>query len=166
MPPPAWTVPPATNVGEAALVMKPLAEVTRVEIAADDDLMALATDEACRLEPVDEQLVAGSAFVDHLSQRGDELGLPLQAEQVVTQMVAEGAPVLARRVEQLFERAGWGAAGEHVEGLAREVRVAADERIETVDDAVLEWPRMKGVEPEDLARLEVLERQDHADVER
>src|SRR6187200_2757247 len=113
MPPPAWTVPPATNAAASALFMKPLAEVARIQVAADDDMLALATDEACRLEPMDEQFVADPALLDHVSQRGDELRLALQAKQVVAQVVAEGAGVLARRVEELFERAGWGAAGKH-----------------------------------------------------
>src|SRR6186997_2297779 len=166
MPPPAWTVPPATNATGSALLMKPLAEVACVELAAGDDLIPLAADEARRLEAMDQQFVAAAAPFDHLPQGSDQLGLALQAKQVIAQMVAERPGVLARFVEQLVERAGWRAAGELVERLAHEVGVATDERVEPLDGAAVERPRVQGVEAKDLVGLEVLQRQDHADIER
>src|SRR5688572_20887722 len=96
MPPPAWTAPPATNWNGSAIGAEALSEVGAVEIAPRRHLVAVTPHQPQRLQAVDRELVAQRPPVHDLPQRRDQVLFPLQAQQVVAQVIAERSGVVLR----------------------------------------------------------------------
>ena len=111
-------------------------------------------------EPLDQQLVAGAAPLDRLPQRRDQLGLALQAQQVVAQVVAERAGVFGGVREQIVDRRIVGALLATMYSALR-VRYGCPpiSAYSRCDVGVAERPGMERVEAADLLGQEVLERQ-------
>ena len=65
-------------------------------------LVAFAPHQPRCFQAVDQQFVAAAVTIDRVAERRDELRFALQPEQVVAQMIAEGAGVLggARRTDR------------------------------------------------------------------
>src|SRR5262245_9117297 len=152
------------NASEASL--EALTEVPRVQLAPRHHMVRLAPDEACRLKAIVEEHGTGTAMLNGVAQRRDQLRLPLQPQQVVTQVVAEWAGVVDRVRKQIVHARTRRLARDYVQRLAREIRMPLHERIQPFDIPWTDRARVQCVQLLDLRRREVFERQRDADVER
>src|ERR1041384_4598794 len=110
MPPPAWTAPPATNMNASGMASEAFAEICAVQFASRRDFVTLAPDEAQCLQPVDRELVGQRATFDDVPDRRNQVGFPLEPQQVIAQMVTERPTVVLGAGEELVDAAGWRAA--------------------------------------------------------
>src|SRR6184192_2436336 len=109
-----------------ALDMEVLPEVVRVECAARQFFLPLASDEPRPAQAEEDEVVRARVVADDLLQPFYERVLIVEAEEVITQVVAEGAAVFRRRVEEA--RRLDAPAGDEVESAAHEVGVTVQQR--------------------------------------
>src|SRR5262245_60824953 len=124
MPPPAWTAPPATNTNASGMASETLAEIPAVQLAPRHDFVAFPTNEAQRLQPVDRELAGKPTAIDNLTNRGNQIRLPLEPQQVITQVIAERTTVVGGARKELVDARSWPIARHHVQRFPRQIRVA------------------------------------------